>query len=121
METIIELLIPLLAAIAAAGVSWIVAFIKAKTKFEVPASVVTKATELAVEAVGRVEEVAKSQTERMLSETKAGAALSFLDNMAYKYPDVHKYITQKGRDLIEEVLISRLTPDELTPKKNKAE
>ena len=74
-----------------------------------------------VSVVERIEELATSQTKRMPPETKADAALSFLDNMTYKYPDVHRYIKAKWRELIEEMLISRLTPDELTPKKNKAE
>lgn len=116
METIIEVLNPLLAALAAAIVAWIVSFIKAKTKFDIPPEVHTKATELAVKAVSRVEELAKSQTQRMLSGTKADTALRFLDNMSYEYPDVHNYITKKGKDIIESVLISKLTPDEMTPK-----
>ena len=116
METIMEILSPLLAALAAAVIAWIIAFIKAKTKFDVPASVQVKATELAVKAVTRVEELAKTQVNRMASGTKTEMALSYLDNLAETSPDVHRYIKSKGIDLIERVLISRLTPDEMTPR-----
>ena len=119
METIMEILAPLLAAPVAAIIAWLVAFIKAKAKFDIPASVHVKATELAVQAVTRAEELAKLQVSRMTSGSKAEAALSYLDNLASSDPELHRYITGKGKELIERVLISRLTPDEMTPHRAK--
>lgn len=116
MDTLFEVLNPLLAALVAAAIAWLIAFIKAKTKFDISPEIQVKATALAVQAVTRVEELAKRQISRIASDTKAEMALSYLDNLAGTNHDLHRYIVAKGKQLIEQVLISRLTPDEMTPK-----
>jgi hypothetical protein len=118
METTIEIIFYALAPVIAALIAWLVGWIKAKTKFDVPESLVVKAIELAVRGVERAEAIAKAQTQRMASDSKLSIALAYVDNYANDNPKLKEYVKGHARGLVESVLVSRLTPDDMTPKGN---
>jgi hypothetical protein len=116
MIVLIELLMYALAPIVAAIGAWGAAWFTAKTKFDVPESVVVLATQLAAAAARRVEAIAAAQSDRISSETKLGMALSYLDNLADDYPEAKDYVKSHAKGLVEAALRSTITPAEMTPK-----
>jgi hypothetical protein len=118
METTIEIIFYALAPLIAALIGMLAAWVKAKTKFDVPEALVVKATELAVKGVNRAEAIAKAQTQRMASDSKLSIALSYIDNYANDNPKLRDYVKNRARGLVESALASKLTPDDMTPKGN---
>lgn len=115
METIIELITPILLALASAGVAAVLAWLQAKTSFDIPASVQVKAQETIADIIMRVEGMAKDRAGSWDSESKLRQALMMVENLRVSQPEVYKAVRGKAESMIESLLISRLTPDEVTP------
>lgn len=110
METIITILAPSLALVIGALVGWLL------KKWGLDPAVVVKATELVQSAVMRVEETAKRQAAKIPAPQKLKAALSLLNTTAAAHPEVADYLRKNATAMVERVLHSSLTPDEMTPK-----
>lgn len=116
MDTVISILTPALAALVSILVTAAITWIAAKLRLEVPPALAVKAAELAQQAVVKVEAAAKAKAGQITSKNKLMMALNYMDEVAQEYPELRKLLADKGAALVESVLRSRLTPDDLTPK-----
>ena len=116
METIIELLLPIIAALVAAGLGALLAWVAAKFQLDIPPEILTSVTAFARRAIMSVEEQAKSAGNTWSGKMKMDAVLQRLDFYAAQHPEAKGYIKKKARQLTESLLRSDLTPDEVTPK-----
>ena len=116
METIIELLLPIIAALVAAGLGALLAWAAAKFQLDIPPEILTSVTAFTRRAIMSVEAQAKSAGGAWTSEMKLNAVLQRLDLYAAKHPEAKGFVKKKARQLTESLLRSDLTPDEVTPK-----
>lgn len=118
MEALIEVLGPAVSAALAAGVTAILGIIFAYVGkwIPIPPEAQVKVTELAKDAINRVEDTAKNAAADFKGPKKLQAALGYINDAADRAPEVKKYTQKQLTRLVESLLISDITPKETTPK-----
>jgi hypothetical protein len=109
MDTLIMLIMPIIAALAA----WLVATILRKAGLSPEATV--RAVELVRAGVMRAEAAAAGMASKVRGPDKMAAALAFIDRQAQDHPDLAPYLRSHAQALAERILRSTLTPDSVTP------
>lgn len=118
METLIEILDPAISAAIAAGVTALLGIIFAYVGkwIPIPPEVQVKVTELAKDAINRVEDIARNSAADFKGPKKLKVALSYINKAGEKAPEVKKYTQKQLTRLVESLLVSDITPSEATPK-----
>lgn len=118
METIIEILGPSISVGLTALVTAIIGFVVAYVSkwIPVPPEAQVRVTEVALKAIERVEEKARLAANKIEGPEKLKMALDAIDKASEKFPEIKKYSAGKLEDLVESLLKSRLSSDEVTPK-----
>ena len=112
METLIEILTPILVALVSAGVAW------ALKRSGLSAEQTVKAVEIVKNATEHIEDLAKLNANKLKGPVKLESALAFIDRVGAQHPDIKGYLAKNGRELVERVLVSKIVGDDMTPKVN---
>lgn len=114
METLVTILTPAIASLAGILVTLLLAWIA--KKFPISPEIQVKVAELAKDAILKVEEKAKEKAGAIKPPEKLAMAINFIEEAGKANPGVVKYSRDALERLVESLLKSKLTPDEVTPK-----